>query len=297
MKRRDLKSAESITYVSIAVNLFLSLLKFVVGVFTGSYALIADSFHSISDLATDFIAIFGLKWGEMPVDENHPYGHQRISTLSSMLIACFLIVSCSWLIYDVSCMFFGASGGKHTMNPILALVAASVSFFAKEWLFIKTRKIAKEIHSGVLMSNAIHHRLDSMSSLAVVVGLLVISIFGEKFSFIDPLLSFALALWLGIGGVKIFVPALKDLIDTSPEEKVLKDLKEHVLEAEGVLGYHKFRARRLGDVYDIDLHIQVDPSLSVEKGHEISGKVKRLILEHHPDVISVLIHVEPFVKN
>lgn len=296
--KRDLKPAERITVVSIVVNLFLSLLKFVVGIFAGSYALVADSFHSISDLATDFLAVLGLKWGEIPVDENHPYGHHRISTLSTLLIACILVASCGYLLYEVSSVFFfGSEELKPAINPKLALLAAAVSFVAKEWLFVKTRKIAKEVRSSVLMSNALHHRLDSMSSLAVVAGLLIISVFGQKFSFIDPLLSFALALWLGIGGMKIFLPALNDLLDTSPGEKVLADLREHVADVEGVLGYHKFRARRMGDVYEVDLHVQVDASLNVKKGHEIAGEVKSKILKKHPEVISVLIHVEPFAKT
>ncbi len=288
-----MKAGEKITVVSVFVNLFLSALKFAVGIASSSYALVTDSLHSLSDLATDFLAFLGITFAEQPGDSEHPYGHGRVATISTILIACILMAACAYMVWESATIFFFDEKKEEDVNALLAFVAALVSFGVKEWLFKKTRNIAKDSRSGVLMSNALHHRLDSLSSLVVAVGLVVIWLGGEKFKFIDPLLSFALALWLGFEGVKMFVPAFEDLLDTAPSEAVLADLREHISEVRGVKGYHKIRARKLGDVYEMDMHIQVDGNMSVREGHDIAKKIKKLIFKNHPEVISVLIHVEP----
>jgi cation diffusion facilitator family transporter len=135
--------------------------------------------------------------------------------------------------------------------------------------------------------------MDSLSSVGVAVALLAVWIGGPNWAFLDNAVTLVLGCYLTFESVKIFWRACSDLLDTAPEREVIEDLREHVLPTPGALAYHDFRVRRVGDVYEIDLHLQVDPQISVEEGHQIARNVKRRLLEKHTEVSKVLVHLEP----
>jgi cation diffusion facilitator family transporter len=143
------------------------------------------------------------------------------------------------------------------------------------------------------MTNALHHRADSVSSLVVLTALVTIVLGGPAWHMLDKGLGLMLGAWLGGEAIRMLLGACHELIDTAPDEAVIGDLREHVLQVEGAVAYHHFRARRLGDMLTIDLHLQVDPGQTVAQGHAIAEQVQALILEQHPEVAEVLVHVEP----
>lgn len=284
----DLKTTQGVTFAGVLVNSVLGVAKMLVGWLSQSQALIADGLHSLVDLITDCAVLLGLRVADKPEDLNHPYGHHKFTSLATLFVAVALLAFCVALLYRAA---FGGDSGA-SIGP-LAVVTAAVSLAVKEWLFLQTRRVARKMRSSLVMANAWHHRADSLSSLLVLLTLLAVWIGGESWAVLDRVVGAALALLLSVEGGKLAWQGCRDLVDTAPGTDVVNDFREHILPTPGVDAYHRFRARRVGDMVEIDLHLQVDPNLTVQAGHEVARTVKRNILEKHPEVLDVLIHIEP----
>ncbi len=280
----------SVTFWSLVLNLVLGLIKCVVGNLAHSRALIVDGLHSLLDLSTDLAVIYGLKMSAKPQDAEHPYGHHKFASLANLFIAVSLVVSCLFLIRNGIVDFRNEST---RLPEVAALVTAIVSLGIKEILFFWTRHVAKKEQSRLLLTNAWHHRTDSLSSLGVALAILATILFGEDWAFLDSLAAVALGIFLLWEGAKLLRKACNDLLDTAPEHMIINDIREHILPTPGAIAYHEFRARRVGDMIEVDLHLQVEPTLSVEAGHMIAKAVRKNILQRHPEVLDVLIHLEP----
>ncbi len=285
----DLKTTQGVTVAGVCVNSVLGAAKISVGWLSQSQALIADGLHSLLDLVTDVAVLLGLRIADKPEDIRHPYGHHKFVSLATLFVAVSLLGFCVLLLYRSA---FGTSGSGVTVGP-LALATAAVSLVVKEWIFWRTRAVARQMRSSLVLANAWHHRADSISSLLVLVTLIAVSLGGEAWAVLDRIVGAGLALLLSIEGGKLAWRGCRDLVDTAPGSDVVNDLREHILPTPGVEAYHRFRARRIGDMVEIDLHLQVNPRLTVQQGHEVARTVKRNILNKHPEVLDVLIHVEP----
>lgn len=281
---------EKVTWVSVFVNIFLSLVKCALGIFAHSQALIGDGLHSLSDLITDIAALISFKISFKPMDEDHHYGHHKFSSFGALFIAAILLIFCIALI-GASIRSLWEGGGELPEWP--ALVAAGISIIIKEWLYWRTRAIAFRIKSRVLMANAWHHRADSFSSGIVFIAISIAIIGGDRWLFIDKVVGLFLGVYLAVQAIKILKNASEDLLDKAPEQAMINDIREHILPTQGVVSYHNFRARRIGDLFEVDLHLQVDPKISVEEGHIIASTVKKNILDQHEEVLDVLVHIEP----
>jgi cation diffusion facilitator family transporter len=135
--------------------------------------------------------------------------------------------------------------------------------------------------------------MDSISSLGVAVALIAVWLGGESWAFLDDAVTLVLGCYLIFESSKIFLRSCSDLLDAAPEREIVEDLREHILPTPGAMAYHDFRVRRVGDLYEVDLHLQVDPEISVDQGHGIARAVKQRMREKHPEVSKVLVHVEP----
>jgi|TARA_B110000977_G_scaffold158749_1_gene202384 cation diffusion facilitator family transporter len=280
-----------ITWIGLWVNLLLGLIKTLAGWSLGSKALIADGMHSLLDLLSDIAVLLGLSMARRPEDENHHFGHHKFVSFAKFFIGGILIVFSISLVVS-SLLDFRSGVGVAPVAGSAACVAI-VSILVKEALFWWTRGVAKRLHSDLLMANAWHHRMDSISSVGVAVALLGVWLGGADWAFLDGAVTLVLGCYLVFEAAKIFLRACSDLLDAAPEREVIEDLREHILPTPGALAYHDFRVRRVGDVYEIDLHLQVDPRITVEKGHRIAREVKLRLREQHPEVSKVLVHVEP----
>ena len=280
-----------ITWIGLWVNLLLGLIKTLAGWSLGSKALIADGMHSLLDLLSDIAVLLGLSMARRPEDENHHFGHHKFVSFAKFFIGGILIVFSISLVVS-SLLDFRSGVGVAPVAGSAACVAI-VSILVKEALFWWTRGVAKRLHSDLLMANAWHHRMDSISSVGVAVALLGVWLGGADWAFLDGAVTLVLGCYLVFEAAKIFLRACSDLLDTAPEREVIEDLREHILPTPGALAYHDFRVRQVGDVYEIDLHLQVDPRITVEMGHQIAREVKLRLREQHPEVSKVLVHVEP----
>lgn len=284
----------NVTLWGLWINLCLGVLKCTAGILAHSRALVADGLHSLLDLSTDLAVVYGLKMSAKPQDLNHPYGHHKFASLANLFVALALVGFCIFLIFH---SILALKEPPEKTPGVLALIAALFSLVVKEWLFIWTRRVARRQNSRLLLVNAWHHRTDSLSSLIVVLIILGVTLLGPQWVLLDFLAGIVLGVFLLVEGSKLSIKACNDLLDTAPEEAIINDLREHILPTPGALGYHDFRARRVGDKIEVDLHLQVEPDLPVQKGHEIAQKVRENILRRHPEVLSVLVHVEPATNS
>ena len=284
------RGGRSVTWLSVGVNVSLGATKCLVGYFGQSRALLADGLHSLTDLASDAAVLFGIHYANRPPDEKHLYGHHRAASLVTLFIALSLLAFCIILIFDsVRALGLGTSAVPHWPTLLIALGSIGV----KEALYWRTRRVGLRLRSQMLMANAWHHRTDSLSSLLAATGILVALVFGPEWAFVDTLIGVVLGVFLGIEGAKLMRGALDDLMDAAPGQALIDDLREHILPTPGALAYHDFRARRVGDMIEVDFHLLVPPEMNVEEAHAVAARVKREILSRHPEVLNVLIHVEP----
>lgn len=279
-----------ITWIGFGVNLVLSLIKTIGGWLLNSRALMADGMHSLLDLLSDVAVLFGLFMARRPEDASHPYGHHRFATLSRLFLGGGLIVLSLGLVWGAA---LGIGKGPDVPKAGAAAMIALLSLPLKEWLFWRSRKVARELKSDLVMANAWHHRFDSLSTLGVALALFAVWVGGESWAFLDDGVTLFLGGYLVFEAGKIFYQALIELLDTAPRLEIIEDFREHILATPGAVAYHDFRVRKSGDVYEVDFHLQVSPALTVEAGHAISTEVKQRLLDAHPEVWRVLIHIEP----
>ncbi|RKZ32820.1 cation-efflux pump [bacterium] len=279
-----------ITVIGMATNFALFALKLVAGILGKSFALVADAFHSLSDTATDIVVLWSLKVSSRPPDANHRYGHKKIENLAELFIAVAIAAVAIRIAKGSIGGFFSKERHLPSWWVIFPLV---VSIVAKEMLYHSTLRVGKKQSSLPVVANAWHHRTDSISSLVILVGILIMELFPSLY-FLDAALGVAVAVFIIVLAAKIFLSGLKKLLDTSPPEEFYQAVEDFALGFPDILSVHKLRMRYLGSKIAADMHIQVQPDMSVYNAHKIASRLKHAILERFPSLCEVLIHIEPF---
>ena len=275
------------TQAGLLVNLLLGGLKVGVGAAAGSRALLADGVHSFSDLLTDFLVLLGLKVGRAPSDRSHPYGHGRFESLGALAVGAVLAVVAGGIFLDaLDEALSGSAGVPGTWAPLTALL----SLVTKEALYQWTARTARRIRSDLLLANAWHHRSDAMSSLAVLAGLA-----GAKagLPLLDPVAALLVALLVAHAAWAILRPALGKLTDEALPPEDVQGLLAVARGVEGVRDVHDLRARWMGGLLLVDLHILVDPDLTVSEGHRVGEALKKELSRAVPHLAEAIVHVEP----
>jgi cation diffusion facilitator family transporter len=281
------KQIRSITYLGILVNIGLAVIKIVIGLLAASLALVADGIHSVSDLATDVAVLLGLRLGSKAPDQSHPYGHGRAETFSAGVVALVLIVVGGTMIYYATTAI---TRDEVTAPRLAVLAAAAVSIAAKEWLYRVTQKAAIKSHSPALYANAWHHRSDALSSVAVAIGFISLKLgFGHG----DQVAAIAVGLMISWVGVRVVGDSLRELTEGAVDSETIERIK-HVINADpSIRQWHKLRTRTVGREVFLDLHILVDPDLSVTAAHEISESLENTLDEQITRPINITVHIEP----
>ena len=276
-----------VTLHGAAVNAVIATFKLVFGFIGQSQALIADGFHSLSDLSNDFLLILAAKHASRDADDDHPYGHGRIETLFS--------VGQGLMLGGIG-IAIGIDAVRRLFNPqlllkpeISALLIALLALVFKEMLYHYTMRAAKRLRSSMLRGNAWDHRSDAVSSLLVVVGVAG-SLAG--LTYLDAVAAVAVALMVVKIAWNLVFHAMKDLIDTGLEAERVEAIRNSILAVDGVRHFHHLRTRRMGPDALVDVHIQVDPLLSVSEGHFISETVRQRIIKEIDEVQDVLVHID-----
>ncbi|GAB1355785.1 cation diffusion facilitator family transporter [Erysipelotrichia bacterium] len=279
-----------VTIIGLAVNLFLTLGKIIIGFIGNSSSVIADGVHSLSDASTDIAVIVGVKYWNQPPDSCHPYGHRRIEAIISIFIGAVLGLAGLFLGWGAIEKFHH---GQYVVPAGITLIIAIISIFSKEWLYRWTAEVGKKVRSSAVMANAWHHRSDSLSSIPVAIAI-SLAMYNPKWAFMDPVATLAVSAFIIQAAWKICSPSLAELTDAGADAGVLKTIETIVLKVDGVESVHAVRSRFHGSGLHVDLHIQVDENLTVREGHTISGICKRRLLDEGPDIVDVLVHIEPY---
>ncbi len=283
------KVGRSVTLVGAFVNSVLILLKFLAGIFGNSFALIADAVHSVSDLFTDVVVLFGLKIGQKGPDEKHHFGHARIETLASAVIGLALIATALYLGIEASFRIY-----RHVeyQPTALALIGAGVSIASKETLYHYTIRAGRRIKSQLIVANAWHHRSDALSSVAVLLGVTGAKI-NPTWHILDSFAALIVSFFIIKVGLEILGKALHEFTDAAPKPEIIRKIEKCALAVDGVIDTHDLKVRTSGGLYQMEIHITVDGQLTVVKGHKIAKDVERCLMEGVGNFDRVIVHVDP----
>ncbi|MEJ2402836.1 MAG: cation diffusion facilitator family transporter [Candidatus Thiodiazotropha sp.] len=286
-ERRYLMSRRA-ALVGAVINTLLAVLKVLFGLSGQSQSLIADGIHSLSDLLTDALVLFAARHASEAPDAEHPYGHGRFETIGTLVLGGILIAVGSGIIYDAGERLFAPE--ELLVPQVVTLYVAAFSILANEALFFYTRHLGNLINSDLLRANAWHHRSDSVSSVVVLLG-----IGGTMVGL--PYLDAIAAVLVGLMVVKIGWSlgwnATHELTDASLEEEALGQIREVIDSVSGVKSVHMLRTRKLGGHALADVHVQVDPWLSVSEGHRIAEVVQYGLIDKVDVLEDVTVHIDP----
>ena len=280
--------ARYVTLVGSVIDLVLGVAKIVVGVIGSSQALIADGVHSLSDLATDVMVLVAMKHGSRDPDEQHPYGHGRIETLATVALGVALIAVGAGIAWDAIARM---QSPERLMHPgWLALSIAFISIVSKEAIYRYTLRAADRLNSNLLRANAWHSRTDAISSVVVVIGVAG-SMAG--YNFLDSVAAIGVAVMVAKIGFDLSWQSSQELIDAAMEPEQVEEIRQAILSVDGVKTLHMLRTRRMGSDGLVDVHILVNPKLSVSEAHLISDRVRLKLLKEVDAVTDVMVHIDP----
>jgi len=276
-----------VTLTGAAVNCMLACLQITFGLLGKSQALLADGFHTLSDLSTDFIVLYASKRSAKEADKDHPYGHGRIETLASMLLGVILgMVGIGIGIRGVESIF-----GPQGANPeVITIAFAVLAIIAKEGLYHYTLRAARATHSSLLESNAWHHRSDALSSIVVLVGISA-QLMGVPY--MDAVAAIIVACMISWIGLRLSRKALNELIDTGLDLELVEEVRTTMQANASVVGVHNLRSRSMGGLGYLDAHIEVDSDLTVSEAHYIAHRIEHQVMKQFPKIIDVQIHIDP----
>jgi cation diffusion facilitator family transporter len=280
-------AARKSTWVSIFINLGLTIMQVLAGFFGKSQSLMADGLHSLADLLSDILVLFANRHGNRHADANHPYGHARIETATSLILGVSLAALGIGLLIAAG-MRLQHPENVQAVHPFTLFIAA-IALAAKEGMFRYMLAVAQRVRSQMLIANAWHARSDAASSLVVIVGI-VGNLLG--YAFLDLIAAAVVGVMIAHMGIKFSREALEELVDTGLDEEEVRAIRHTLKSTPGVLGLHELRTRKMADNALVDAHIMVDPKISVSEGHYIAEAARGAVLRAH-HVVDVMVHIDP----
>ncbi|MDD2341347.1 MAG: cation diffusion facilitator family transporter [Tolumonas sp.] len=280
-------AARKSTWVSVVVNLFLTLGQVIVGVISGSQGLIADGIHSLSDLVADFVVLLANHKSKKEADEDHPYGHYRYENAASLVLGALLLIVGVGMLWSAIHKIQDPASIQQV--HIIALWVALFALAAKELLFRYMLAVAKRVRSSMLVANAWHARSDAASSLVVAIGIIG-NLLG--YALFDPIAALVVGLMVAKMGSSFMWDSLHDLMDRAADSETEEKIKKTLQSTPGVSGIHDLKTRKMGDLIVVDVHLEIDGNLSVREGHDIAVAARKAVLDNY-SVLNVMTHVDP----
>ncbi len=280
------------TFAGLAVNTVLTAAKFTAGILGHSHALVADAVESLADIFSSLVVWRGLVVANEPADEDHPYGHGKAEPLAAAAVSTLLLLAAGWIVVKA---IRDLSEPHPPPSPYTLLVLGAV-IAIKEVLFRFVQHESTEVQSLVVRADAWHHRSDAITSLAAAIGITVAIVGGKRYESADEIAAIVAAAVIAWNGWRMLRPALDELMDAAPSREIVDRIRKFAQTVHGVAGVEKCVARKMGYNYYVDMHVEVDPDMTVRQSHEIAHDVKDKIRSRFPAVRDVLIHIEP-AKN
>ena len=284
----EYREIRSVTLVGSALDGILALAKVAGGYFGHSQALIADGIHSFSDLLTDLLVIVAARKASHQADREHPYGHGRIQTIATALLAASLALVACGVAWDAVNRLAGPDA---LLQPGWGtLVIAAVSVGVKEGVFHYTMRSARRLNSSLLRANAWHSRTDALSSVVVIAGIIG-AMLGLPWA--DSVAAIGVATMILYVAFRIGKESVEELIDTAVDATTQEEARQTIMAVPGVLDTHELRTRRMGSKVYADVHIRVAQFISVSEGHHIGDKVMKALKDRFERMIDVVVHIDP----
>jgi cation diffusion facilitator family transporter len=276
-----------VTWLGIIINITLVIAKIITGFIVSSMAMIADGFHSLSDLVTDFAIILGVRISKKEPDEDHPYGHSWAENFITVFTAIPLAGAGGFMVYKA---IMSIMEHKITKIGYPVLTVAIIAIILKEYSFVITKKVAIKLSSSMLYANAWDHRSDALSSLAVAIGA-VSSMFG--LSYADQIATIVVGLMIVWVVAKILGESLEQFTARAVDEKTNQQIKQIISSQSQIRNWHKLRTRTVGRELFMDFHILVEPTLSIREAHAIAESLEDEMHRQIPQPVNIVIHIEP----
>ena len=287
--RRSIRWAQA----GLLTNAVLVLVKFVAGIVGHANALVADAVESSADIFSSLIVWMGLSVAARPADENHPYGHGKAESIAAAVVSLMLLGAAA----GIAAMAIREIRTPHHLPAPFTLFVAAGVIVIKEILYRRVSRVGKEVGSTAVAADAWHHRADAISSLAAFIGISIALIGGRGWEAADDWAALVASVVVAINGIRTLRPAIAGLMDEAPDRTVKERALDAASSVAGVRSVENLNVRSYGLGFYVDLHVKADPTISLEAAHEIAAKVKYAILEAVPNVVSVLVHMEPYRES
>ncbi|MHC4136730.1 MAG: cation diffusion facilitator family transporter [Planctomycetota bacterium] len=275
--------------LGLVVNAALGVIKLVAGLATNSFALLADSINSLGDMFTSGVVVFALRFSQKPPDREHPYGHTRAEAIAGSNVALLVIVSALLVAWEAMRRIYV----PHAVPPAWTLWIAGPNVVIKEVLYRYKVAVGRRTGSTALIANAWDHRSDALCSLAVFVGLAVVRWGGPGLIWADEAAAMVVVAAILWSATRLFRQSAHELLDAQADEKLVHEVEAAATSVPEVRRVETLWLRKSGLEYFADIHIEVDPELTVAEGHAIGHRVKDRILQEFEIVRDVLVHLEP----
>ena len=276
------------------VNIALTVVKFMAGVVGCSAAMMADAVHSASDLVSDIIVIVFARLSAQGRDKSHDYGHGKFETLATAIVSILLLaVGVEMTISSYEQIRSAIDGNTFPAPGHIALWAAVVSVVAKEFLYHWTARVGRRLSSQVVIANAWHHRTDAFSSIGSLVGIGGAILLGGEWTILDPLVGGVISIIIIVVAVKMVIPALAELTETSLPEDTEQQILDIACSVEGVNDVHDLKTRQCGHYCIADFHLVVDPQMNILMAHDITVRIEERLREEFGAEMQINIHIEP----
>lgn len=283
--RRSLRA----TFVGLVVNTVLASVKLAAGILGHSHALVADAIESLSDVFSSIIVWRGLVVAAEPPDEDHPYGHGKAEPIAAAIVSIMLLVAAVTIVIQA---VNEIAEPHQSPAPFTLLVLLGV-IVVKEALFRFVLREAMSVESSAVQTDAWHHRSDAITSVAAAIGIGIALVGGKGYEAADDWAAIAAACVIAWNGLRLLRPALNELMDRSPDRELIERIAAMAKTVPGVDGVEKVYVRKMGYELFVDMHVEVDPQMTVLNSHRIAHDVKDRIRAGFPSVHDVLVHIEP----
>lgn len=293
MAQDRLKRTLRATFLGLAVNLVLATTKLLAGIFGHAHALVADAVESFADVFSSIIVWRGLVIAHEPADEDHPYGHGKAEPIAAAFVSVTLLLAAAWIVFKA----FEEIATPHSVPAPFTLAVLLAVVAIKETLFRFVLREAHAVDSSAVRSDAWHHRSDAITSVAAGIGITIALLGGKGFEAADDWAAIAAACVIAWNGWRLLKHAINELMDRAPGGELVNEVRRIAATIPGVDGVEKCFVRKMGYHYFVDLHVEVDPQMTVERSHSIAHDVKDKVREQLPSVHDVLVHIEPAVRK
>jgi cation diffusion facilitator family transporter len=277
------------TFLGLAVNVTLTVAKFLAGILGHSQALIADAVESLADIFSSIIVWRGLVVAETPPDDDHPYGHGKAEPLAAAIVSAMLLLAAGLIAFHSLSGINEPRVAPSAWTLILLVVIIGV----KETLFRFVLRESETVSSSAVETDAWHHRSDAITSAAAFLGIAIALVGGKGYEHADNWAALVAACVIGFNGWRLLQPAFNELMDRAPDRDLTEQIRAIAKSIGGVDDIDKCHVRKMGYQFFVDIHVVVNPQMTVEHSHRIGHDVKDKLRAEIPAVRDVLVHIEP----